>query len=51
VHRLPVWRDIDDLDDLLAFARRPQAAAAQARRTRTVLAGLDLAGAKACRAP
>ena len=46
VHQLPVWRDIDDLDDLIAFARRPFGAAAPARRTREVLAGLDLEGRK-----
>lgn len=46
VHQLPVWRDIDDLDDLIAFARRPFGAAAPARRTRKVLAGLDLEGRK-----
>jgi rSAM/selenodomain-associated transferase 1 len=44
VHRLPVWRDIDDLEDLIAFARRPAAAGAPARRTRKILAGLDLEG-------
>ena len=51
VHRLPVWRDIDDLDDLLAFARRPRATAAPARHTQALLAGLGLAGPKARQAP
>jgi rSAM/selenodomain-associated transferase 1 len=51
VYRLPVWRDIDELGDLLAFARRPWAAAASARRTRALLAGLGLAERTGRRAP
>lgn len=51
VHQLSVWRDIDDLEDLLAFARRPQATAAPARRTRALLTGFGLAGPKAPQPP
>lgn len=46
VHHLPVWRDIDDLADLNAFAAHPPAGAGPARRTRDILAALDQEGGK-----